>query len=101
MSKFVLSLAGNDIVSGSSVVVLLPNVSRRAVIITNGSASYIWIAKGLTVSIGSGIMLNPLGGSYIDEVDAMGSIYTGPYAAIAVTTGVNVLGHVEDIYEAE
>lgn len=86
-------------VDNSSVLILPSNNQRRAVSICNPSSSVIWICKGTTATVGQGILLNAQGGSYIDELDGQGNIYTGIYSAIAVTAGSNVIALQEDYFE--
>lgn len=86
-------------VDNSSVLILPSNNQRRALSICNPSASIIYLCKGTTATVGKGILLNALGGSYIDELDGQGNIYTGIYSAIAVTSGANVVSLQEDYFE--
>lgn len=96
---YVLSLDTTDIVDNSNKLVLSANNKRRAVSFSNPSNSILWLCKGTPAIAGQGILLNAQGGNYSDERDADGSIYTGIYSAIAVTTGSNVLACQEDSFE--
>ena len=96
---YVESRDTTDIVDNSSKLVLSAQNKRRAVSFCNPSTSILWLCKGSTATVGQGILLNALGGSYSDERDADGSIYTGIYSAIAVTSGSNVLSCQEDYFE--
>jgi hypothetical protein len=97
--NYVKSIDGGDVVTNTSKIIVSPNNRRRAVAITNSSPSVIWVNKGPTATVGQGIELNALGGSFTDDRDGDGSIYTDVYSAIAVTAGSNVLGHQEDFFE--
>ena len=96
---YVKSLDSTNVVTNASILVVPPNNRRRAIAFTNSSTSVIWMAKGNTATVGKGIVLNAAGGSYTDDRDADGAIYTGAYEAIAVTAGSNVLGEQEDFFE--
>ena len=97
--NYVKSQDSTNVVTNTSILVVPPNNRRRAIAFTNSSTSVIWLAKGTTATVGQGIALNAAGGSYTDERDADGAIYTDAYAAIAVTAGSNVLGEQEDYFE--
>ena len=86
-------------VSNSSQLVLSSNNKRLAVAICNPSAVIIYLCKGLVATPGQGILLNALGGSYIDELDGQGNIYTDVYSAIALTVGGHALSIQEDYFE--
>lgn len=96
---YVKSQDSTIVVDNSSVLILPSQNQRRAVSICNPSNSIIWLCKDGTATVGRGILLNALGGSYIDELDGQGNIYTGIYTAIAVTAGSNVLAMQEDYFE--
>ena len=96
---YVKSLDSTIIVNNSSVLILPSNNLRRAVSVCNPSLSVIWLCKGTLAAVGRGILLNALGGTYIDELDGPGNIYTGIYSAIAVTAGSNVIAMQEDFFE--
>lgn len=96
---YVKSQDSTNVVTNTSILVVAPNNRRRSIAFTNSSTSDIWLAKGNTATVGQGILLKSAGGSYTDDRDADGSIYTGGYSAIAVTAGSNVLGEQEDYFE--
>ena len=96
---FVKSAASTNVVTNASILVVPPNNRRRSIAFTNSSTSVIWLSKGPTAVVGQGILLNAAGGSYTDDRDADGAIYTDAYSAIAVTAGSNVLGEQEDYFE--
>lgn len=99
MSNFVRSVSKVASVSDSSSVVLFGNNRRRNVAICNTSYSDVYISKDPDAEIANGILLTALGGTYIDERDFDGAIYTGVYSAIAVTAGSNYLAISEDSFE--
>ena len=64
-------------VSGSSTPVIAANANRRELTVINDSTDVIYLKRGTSAALNSGIRLNASGGSYTTQ------IYTGPLAAIS------------------
>ena len=77
-------------VGTSDVKVLDKNQSRLRVTIVNDSTNIVYLMKGRTAVSGDGIRLNANGGSYEDQKDMFGYIFTQEYHAVATGAGSNV-----------
>jgi len=64
-------------------------INRKRITFINDGATVVYLAKGSPAILNSGLRLNANGGSLIDEVDAMGYMYVGPWTAIS-TVACNV-----------
>lgn len=73
-------------VTTASGQVLAGNKNRRKAILINDSAQVIYLARGMPAALNAGIRLNPAGGSWIEEPDSLGHVFTGPIFAIAAAT---------------
>jgi len=80
-----LSPAGVSVTT-SSAQVLAANINRAKAILINDSDTVIYLARGMPAALNAGIRLNPLGGSWIEEPDHRGRIFTGPIFAISTAT---------------
>lgn len=81
--------------STASQIILRDYPQRRKVVISNASGIGVWLARSQTAIVGSGIYLAPNGTVLVDEPDVYGSIYRGPWSAIAVS-GSPTIGISED-----
>jgi putative intracellular protease/amidase len=82
-----LSLSGPAItVTTTSAVVLAANHRRNRAILINDSDTVMYLARGDQAALNSGIRLNAGGGSWTEEPDNRGHIYTGPIAAICTAS---------------
>lgn len=67
------------------------NHQRKKLVFVNDSLNIIYISKGTADAVvGSGIRLNPNGGSVIIEPDSYGGIWRGAIQAIATGAGSNL-----------
>lgn len=83
----------NDAVSvgGTSTALLAINPNRRHAVIVNDDASVVlYIALGAAAVAGSGIRLNPGGGSYL--IDST-NLWTGAINGITAGGAINVTRH--------
>ena len=94
---YVQSKATSQTVTSASGIVLPGQPQRVKVSFCNTGASIIYLAKGTAAVAGAGIPLSPSGGSFTDERDGLGNIYTGIYSAI--TSGSMNLAIQEDYFE--
>lgn len=56
---------------------------RKRITFINDGATIVYLAKGENAALNSGIRLNANGGSLVDECDAMGYMYVGPWSGIS------------------
>jgi len=74
----------------TSTLILMANQSRKRVYLVNDSTEAIYIARADSAAMNAGIRLNPAGGSFVDEPDTRGEIYTGPYYGICNSGSMNL-----------
>lgn len=80
----------------ASLQVLDANARRKQVIFVNNSVAVIYLTKGPTAAINTGIRLNAGGGSWIETPDTLGYFWRGAFSAIASAAGA-VLTFCEDM----
>ncbi len=73
----------------ASAQILEPRAGRQAVLFVNDSAAIVYVSKGEAAVVGSGIRLNPNGGSY-SEPDNRYRVWQGAWNAIATVAGSNL-----------
>lgn len=78
------------IVNVASAVIVPQNLSRRRLVITNHSATRIFLGQGADAILNGGMPLNAGGGSMVDQPDIFGWIFTGNWYAIAAAGPLNV-----------
>jgi len=69
-------------VGTTSGVVLRANSKRKRAFLQNISDTAIYLMKADTAFVAAGILLEP-GIGWVEEVDALGYIYTGPFSAVS------------------
>ncbi len=85
-------IAANTVsVQVTNTALLGQNKFRKKVILINDSDTTIYVAKGTVAALNAGIRINPAGANFIDEPDALGYLYIGPYAAICAAANKNLL----------
>ena len=81
-------------VTTASSIVVRENQGRKKLVLCNDGADVIYVVRGQSAVINSGIRL-PTGAVLVDEPDTLGRMYLGPWSAI-VTTTTSVLTISED-----
>ena len=74
-------------VAATSTLVLQQNELRERVVLTNNSDEDMYVAPGPAAVATAGYPLKAAGGSFSDQPDSRGWIYTGPYMAICASGG--------------
>jgi len=74
----------------ASAVVLRANKARKQAIFVNDSDTVIYLAKGGTAIVNTGIRLNAQGGSWIEQADAEGYLWVGQFSAISTGAAKNL-----------
>ena len=82
-------------VTTTSAIVVRENRGRKKLVLCNDGSDIIYLVRGQTAVINTGIRLNANGGSIVDEPDILGRMYLGPWSAIVATT-TSVLTIAED-----
>jgi len=77
-------------IGATSTLILQANSARKKVYLVNDATEEIYIARADGVALNTGIRLNAAGGSFYDERDTWGEIYTGPYYGICTSGGMNL-----------
>lgn len=80
----------NATVGVASSIVVAAVQQRKKLILTNDSDTDIYLARGDNARLNAGIRLNAAGGSFIDEPDNIGRMYSGPWAAISSAANKNL-----------
>lgn len=76
--------------SATSTALLIAGTARNYFGVTNDGSNNVYVCKGATCAVSTGIRLNSSGGAYEQQIANDG--YTGPYSCIAAsaTTTVNI-----------
>lgn len=78
-----------------SAIIIVEAFYRKKLVICNISDTDIYLARSENAALNAGILLPANGGILIDEPDALGRIYTGPWSAIA-SAGPKIVTYSED-----
>ena len=86
-------------IAATSTSILNQQSLRASIALVNSGLLDVWVSKGSTAAVGSGILLKADGGSYTEGRNSLDEpLYTGPYSAIAVSGTAN-MGVTEDYYD--
>jgi len=82
------------VTTSSGLVLSINNFRKRALFINTGTAAIV-LSKSPAALTTQGIYLYPLGGSWLEQSDALGYLWVGLFSAISVS-GTNNLFIVEE-----
>ena len=88
-------IPSSAVVGVVSSIIVRESIRRKGIVITNLSDTRIDLCRGERAILNSGIPIYPGGGVFIDQVDNVGRIYTGPYSAIS-SAGAKAVAISED-----
>lgn len=74
----------------TSLLLVRSNPTRMRISIINDSDTIVYLTRGESARLNTGIRLNAHGGSLIDEPDTLGRLYTGPWSVISSAAGKNI-----------
>jgi len=77
-------------VGTTSAIVVRESLRRKKIVFVNDSDTHIYLARAENAALNAGIRLQSNGGTLIDEPDAFGRMYYGPWSAITSAANKNL-----------